>query len=261
MNAPIIPLFSSSASLKQGGIFTTEPAGSLAKSGLKRGPLSICDIAKQEDFKRLYLVEDRLANFPTAYRNLKEIGCDLVFGFKMTVCESMADKSEASLKTESHVIVWLAGGGGDDYKALMKLATVAAQDGFYYVPRIDWEGLNRWWHKDFLLALPFYSSFLAVNTLTFASIVPRLPAEPILLREIEQQVATDGLINQAIDGYLATNPGKEQRVKSVYYRTREDAKRFQLWRCILSRRQYEKPNDSMTSREFCLESWKELSHA
>ena len=255
----VIPLFHSAGSLKQGGIFTTEKAGALAKSGLKRGPLSVCDIAKQEGFKRLYLVEDRLVNFPTAFKNLKDVGCDLIFGLKLVVTERMADKNEASLKTESKVIIWMAGDGGEDYRALIKLATVAAQEGFYYVPRIDWDGLNRLWHKDFLLALPFYSSFLAQNTLTFATIVPRLPAAPICLREIGQDVATDQLINPAIDGYLAANPGTEQRVKSIYYRTRAEAKQFQLWRAALGRKSWDKPNDSMTSREFCLAAWKELS--
>jgi len=255
----VIPIFSTAASLKQGGIFTVEKAGSLAKSGHKRGPVSLCDLAKEEGFKRLYLVDDRMVNMPTAFKNLKDVGCDLIFGLKLVVCERMADKNEASLKTESKVIVWMAGDGGEDYRALIKLATVAAQEGFYYVPRIDWDGLNRLWHKDFLLALPFYSSFLAQNTLTFATIVPRLPAVPICLREIGQEVATDQLINPAIDGYLAANPGTEQRVKSIYYARREDAKRFQLWRAALGRKSWDKPNDSMTSREFCLTAWKELA--
>jgi hypothetical protein len=42
-----IPLFSVSSSLKQGGVFTVERAGAAKKSGRVKGPVSLCDIAKE----------------------------------------------------------------------------------------------------------------------------------------------------------------------------------------------------------------------
>lgn len=256
----ILPIFSTSASLKQGGVFTVERAGDKLKTGKKRGPVSLCDLAKEESLKQLHIVDSNFVSFFYAHKNLKEIGCQLVFGLKVVVCENMEDKSEASLKTESKVVIWMAGDGSEDYRALINLFTVAAQQGFYYVPRLDWKTLCRLWHKDLLFSLPFYSSFLAANTLTFSSIVPLLPVEkPILLME-DNELPTDGLLSDAVVRYAHATGSPIQPAKSVYYHHRSDARLFQIWRAVLSRgRQatWDKPNDGMLSREFCLDSWKE----
>ncbi len=257
----IIPLFSTAASLKDGGIFTVEKAGTAAKAGRKFGPVSLCDLAQENKLTQLHLVEDRMGNFMAAEKNLRAVGCSLVFGLKLTVCADMADKSEESFRTESKVIIFMAGEGDADYAALCNIHTAAAQDGFYYVPRIDWKTLKAMWHPQLLLALPFYSSFLAKNTLTFASIVPELPAgvTPILLRETGQCLPFDGLLHEAVDRYVATTGAAVQRVKSIYYPDRARARQFLVWRCILNRTTWDKPNqDGMCSREFCWEAYGEL---
>lgn len=255
----ILPLFSSAASLKQGGIFTVDKAGYLGKAGRKRGPVSLCDLAKQEKLTQLHLVDSTFVNFFSAYKNLKEVGCDLAFGLKVVVCEDMADKSEESFKTESKVIVFMKSGAG--YQPLCSLYSKAAKDGFYYIPRIDWKTLRKMWSEHFILALPFYSSFLAKNTLTFATISPDLPATPVALKEVNQQLPVDELLNDAVARYSAATGCPIQPAKSIYYKDRKDAKAFQIWRCILSRgATFDKPGmDGMCSREFCYEAYKELS--
>lgn len=255
-NSDIIPLFSTACSLKQGGIWTVEKAGAAAKAGRKHGPISLCDLAKQEGLKQVHVVDDRFANFFSAFKALKEVGCQLCFGLKVCVCDDMADKSEASLRNESNVVIWMNGDGSADYQALINLYTLAAQQGFYYAPRLDWKTLCAHWHGDLLLSLPFYSSFLARNTLTFASIVPQLPTAPLVLREVGQNLPFDGLIEGAIQRYVQATGVEVQRVKSVYYRNREDAKAWQVWRIILSRSSYDKPQmDGCYSREFSWESY------
>lgn len=258
-NPDVIPIFSTSASLKEGSVFTVAKAGAAAKAGLKNGPTSLCDLAKEEGLKQLHLVDDRWVSFMEGNKNLAAVGCQLVFGLKLTVCDDMADKTEASLKNESKVVIWMAGDGSADYHALINLYTRAAQDGFYYVPRLDWKTLKAGWHKDLILSLPFYSSFLAKNLLTFASIVPQLPVRPLLLREVGQELPTDELINEAVDRYAETVKAQVQPVKSIYYRDREGAKPWQVLRCILGRTNWDKPNDSHCSREFAYEAWKEAA--
>jgi DNA polymerase III alpha subunit len=260
-NSDIVPLFSTGASLKQGGIWTVEKAGAAKKAGRKHGPVSLCDLAKQEGLTQLHIVDDRFANMFAAQKALKETGCALVFGLKVTVCDDMADKSEASLRNESKVVIWMAGDGSADYQALINLYTLAAQQGFYYVPRLDWKTLKAQWHDSLLLSLPFYSSFLARNTLTFASIVPDLPAAPLVLREVAQELPFDTLIDDAVARYVQATGSEVQRVKSVYYRRREDAKAFMVWRCILNRgATWDKPNqDWMWSREFAWDAYRELT--
>lgn len=258
MNSAIIPLFSSSASLKQGGIFTVEKAGSAAKAGKKRGPVSLCDLAKQESLKKLHLVESNMVNFMSGYKNLKEVGCDLVFGLKVVVCEDVANKSETSFKTESKVIIFLKNSAG--YKNLIGLYSKAAQDGFYYVPRLDWKTICANWSDDLIIALPFYSSFLAVNTLTFSSIVPTLPAKPVLLSEMNKKLPFDGLLGDSVVRYAAANSAVLQPCHSIYYKNREDSKKWMIWSTILRRTTYDKPNmDFCCSREFCWQAFKEAT--
>lgn len=255
----IVPLFSTAASLKDGGIFTSEKAGVAAKAGRTHGAISLCDLAKEHGLTQLHVVDDRFANYFALYKNLKDIGCQLVFGLKMTVADDISDKSEASLKTESKVVIWMNGDGGMDYQTLIDFYTVAAQQGFYYQPRIDWKVLKAGWHDDLILSLPFYSSFLARNTLTFASIVPDLAAQPLLLREVDQRLPQDGLLDDALTRYAAATGAQTQLVKSIYYRNREDARAFQAWRAVLNRTTWDRPNDGMCSREFCWQSYQELT--
>ncbi len=257
----VIPLFYTSSSLKNGGIFTVEKAGASKKAGKTRAPVSLCDLAKEHNLKQLHLVATNWVDFMTAQKNLKEVGCDLVFGLKLVICENMTDKSEASFKSESSVVIWMAGDGSDDYRALINIFSVAANDGFYYVPRLDWKTLRAMWHKDLILSLPFYSSFLARNTLTFSTIVPQFPegVKPLILKEMGQEVATDGMLNRAIARYVEANQSEVQPVKSIYYKNRKDSKQWQIWRCILGRNTFDKPQDGHTSSEFSWESFQAKS--
>ncbi len=254
----IIPLFSTSASLKSGGIFTVNKAGDRERADApKKGPISICNIAKDEGLKKVFLVETNFVNFMLGYKNLKDAKADMVFGLKLVVCEDMNDKSDASFKTESKIIIFLK--DSDGYQALIKIYSKAAQDGFYYVPRIDWKTLKTMWSEHLILALPFYSSFLAKNTLTFATIVPDLPAKPLLLKEIGQELPFDSILNNVVDRYAASTDSIIQAVKSIYYFKREDAKKWMIWQCVLSRSTFDKPNmDHCSSKQFSYESYKEL---
>ena len=256
----IIPLFSTSASLKSGGIFTVNKAGDRERpDSPKKGPISVCNIAKDDGFKQVYLVETNFVNFMLGYKNLKDAKADLVFGLKLVVCEDMNDKNDTSFKTESKVIIFLK--NSDGYQALIKIYSKAAQDGFYYVPRIDWKTLKAMWSENLILSLPFYSSFLAKNTLTFASIVPDLPAKPVLLKEVGQEHPHDVILDDVILRYASSMEVTVQKVKSIYYMKRDDAKKWMIWSCILNRATWDKPNlDNCCSREFCYQSFLELKN-
>ena len=260
----IIPLFHSSSSGKQGGIFTFEEAGAAAKAGHVKGPVSLCDLAKAEGLKQLHLAASKFTDFMVAQKNLKKVGCDLVFGLKLVVCDDMAAKNDASLKTESRVVIFIrddAGGHGvGGYDVLKNIYTKAATDGFYYVPRIDWKTLKYLWSDRLILCLPFYSSFLAKNALTFAAMAPELPCVPVLLRERGQGMPFDDVLEGAVARYAKATGAVVEDVKSIYYKTRKDAKSYLVWRCSLNRSTYDKPNlDHFGSKEFCYESFKELA--
>ena len=254
----IIPLFSVSSSLKGGGVFTTEKAGAAKDSGRVRGPVSLCDLAKDEGMKKLTIVASNFADFMTGYKNLAKAGCDMAFGLKVVVCDDIAVKDEESLKSESKVVLFMR--SDKAYHALINLYTKAATDGFYYVPRLDWKTLRYMWSDELILGLPFYSSFLAKNTLTFAAITPDLPVKPVLLREAGQEMPFDDLLNGAVDQYAAASGAEVQPVKSIYYKRREDAKAWQVWQAILRRTGWDNPGlEHCCSREFSYESFKELT--
>lgn len=257
VTSTVTPLFSTSASLREGGIFTVDKAGTAAKAGLTHGPVSLCDLAKADSLTSLTLVESNFVSFFMAVKNLKSVGCDLRFGLKLIVCEDIADKSEASFKSESKVVIFLRTDQG--YESLIKLYSRAATDGFYYVPRLDWKSLKTRWSDHLILALPFYSSFIARNTMTFASIVPDLPAVPLVLTEIGQQMPYDSLLQDAVGRYAVANGCETEQVKSIYYPDRARARQWLTWRCVLGRASWDKPVDGVTSREFCWQAFKELN--
>lgn len=259
-NTEIVPLFSTSQSLGDGGIFTVEKAGAAEKLGRKYGPVSLCDLAKQNDLKRIHIVETKLGSFMEAEKNLRSIGCAMHFGFKVVVCDDMNDKSEASLKTESNVIIWPAVDTETVYERFIGIASKAATDGFYYRPRIDWKTIKAMWSDDLLISLPFYSSFLAKNSLTFATISPDLPCKPLVHREVGQFLPFDCVINNSIDRYVSSTGAEVQNVKTVYYKRRRDSKQFQVYRCDMNGTKWDKPNmDHMSSSEFSWESYCELT--
>lgn len=248
----VVPLFSTSASRKGGGIFTIDKAGSAAESKKFKGPINLVDLAKEEDLKQITLVESNFVNFMVAQKYFDKIGCQFRYGLKIVVCEDMAQKDENSIKNESKVIIFLKDDAG--YKKLCKIFTNASNEGFYYVPRISWSYLNDNLDDNLILALPFYSSFIAKNLLTFSSIIP-IVNNPLVLREVGQDLPFDNLINKAIDNY----GGQIQNVKTIYYKNRKDSKQFLIYRAILERETWDAPNiDHMSSKEFSWESYKNL---
>lgn len=249
----LIPLFSTCSSLKQGGIFTFE------EKPKKTGPVSIIKFVKEEGMKEIGFIESDFESFMVINKFIKPI-CKTIFGLKLVICNDLNDKSELSWKTESKVIIILK--DDDAYKILIKLFTKAATDGFYYYPRLDWKTLKEMWNKDgLMLCLPFYSSFLAVNTLTFNSIIPDLPENPIIFKEINGCLPFDSLLDKSVSNYASSNNLTIQPTKSIYYKNRNDAKSFLIWRTILNKSSWAKPEmEFMSSKEFCWESFKELKN-
>lgn len=231
-----------------------EKAGDKAKSGRKTGPVSICDLAKEENLKEITLVESNFVSFMSAYKNLDSIGVQLKFGLKLTVCEDIEARNEDSFKTESKVVIFM--GNDRAYKNLIKIYSTATNKGFYYVPRIDWKTLKSFWSEDLILAMPFYSSFLAKNILTFSAIAPDLPAKPLFLTE-SNLLPFDGLVKEAVAKYATVHNADVEPVKSIYYKNRSDARNWMIWQCILRRSTWDKPNiEHCTSQEFSWESFK-----
>ena len=141
------------------------------------------------------------------------------------------------------------------YKNFIKIYTRAATDGFYYHPRIDCATLKQLWHEGLILAFPYYSSYFAKNTLTFASIMPDFSfTKPIWLQETGQNHPFDQVLDKLFKGKQDV-----QKVKSIYYKDKSWIRAFMVWRATLQRSSFQKPNmDFLCSPHFSWEDYKLL---
>ena len=109
----MIPLFKSHYSLGR-SILTLED-----KNKADDYPDSIIQIAKENKFKELFLVEDNMSSFLEAYTNCKNNNIKLNYGLRISVTESMNDKTDESRTKNSKIILFFKNKKG--YESLTKL--------------------------------------------------------------------------------------------------------------------------------------------
>lgn len=243
-----IGLFKSHYSVGK-SILTLEKPAPLDTSG----PVSIFSIAKEYKLPQITIVDDSLSGFLQAYTYAKDLKIKLIFGLRITVCEDITDKSEASLKKNSKIIIFPKTSKG--YKTLIKLSTKASTEGFYYEPRLDYRLLNDNYSDDLLVAIPFYDSFLYNNTLRSHLCVPDFTSfNPIFFVE-DNNLPTDNLLEAKVNHY-AKDKYQIQKTQSLFYHKKEDFLAYLTFRCINNRTTLNKPNlDHMASDTFCVEHW------
>ncbi len=261
----ILPLFMTTYSYGQSTL-TLEEAGK-TKVG---NPPSIVDMAVEAGLKQVVIVDERFDALPEAQKVLSKSGIQLIFGLKLTVVPTMADKTPASHTNESSVIIFMKDaaptkGISPSYTDLIKIHNLAWTVGRYGVGRIDWVSLKRLWTPNLGLALPFFSSFLSRNLLTMATIVPDLPCVPWVFKEVDSHIPFAPFIEQAIDQFAATNEVRIQEVKSVYYRDAAAFKDYQIFRASRTRSKgksgtYSAPGvDNLSSDRFSFSAWQEVT--
>ncbi|MAH46116.1 hypothetical protein CMI37_09805 [Candidatus Pacearchaeota archaeon] len=214
---------------------------------------SIFDICEELKLKELILIDHNMSGFLQAYQNSKDLGIKLIFGIRLTICNDMSQKDADSLKTNNKIVILLKNEEG--YKRLIRIFSLAARDGFYYEPRIDYKNLKKEWSdEDLSMAIPFYDSYVFKNTLYSNICVPELDfTEPTYFLE-DNDLPFDNLIKLKVMNIS----NKTQKTQSIYYKNKEDFKAYLTFRCINNRSTLEKPEiEHMTSDEFCVESWKE----
>jgi len=243
----MIPLFKSHYSLGR-SILTLED-----KDEKDDYPDSIIQICKENKMKELYLVEDNMSSFLEAYSNCRKNNIKLNYGLRISVTESMTDKSEESKTKSSKIILFFKNKKG--YQQLTKLYSIAAKEGFYYEPRLDYETISKNWTDDLILCIPFYDSFIFNNTLKNSLCIPQFDfTKPIFFIE-DNDLPFDSLVKQKALSFAEKNDLKIYKAQSIFYKERKDFKAYLTFRCINNRSVLNKPNlDHMSSNEFCFES-------
>ncbi len=251
----VLPIFGSHFSLPQNGSLLTLEEPGKAKLG---GPVSIFDLVKEGGLKEVVIADDRPDGFISAYKVSTRLGIKLCYGLKLVVCADADIKDDASLTTESKVIIFAQ--DTDGYHKLVSIWSRAATRGFYYTQRTSWAWLREQWSGNLLLALPWASSFIAKNVLSFACIVPDLPCAPWVFREINTELPFTNLIDSAINRYIKENPiAQVQDTKSIYYTHKADFIPYQVLRAVGNRSSFACPNvDHLSVDTFSFEDWKAL---
>jgi DNA polymerase-3 subunit alpha len=247
----MIPLFKSHYSLGR-SILTLED-----KTKQDDYPDSIIQICKENKMNELFLVEDNMSSFLEAYFNCKNNNIKLNYGLRITITESINDKTDESRLKNSKIILFAKNKNG--HELLTKLYSIGAKTGFYYEPRLDYEILKSNWNEnDLILAIPFYDSFIFNNTLKNFICVPQFNfTKPIVFLE-ENDLPFDFLVKNKMMAFCKENDLEILNTKSIYYNKKKDFKTYLTFRCINNRSTLNKPElDHMSSNEFCLESYLE----
>ncbi len=258
----VLPIFVSHYSLpQQGSILTLEEPG----KGKMGGPTSVFDLAKEAGLKDVVLVDDRIDGALQGWKSANKAGVKLCFGIKLTICADGDIKDDASLTTESKVIIFARNGEANaeglpkGYSDLVRILNRANTRGYYYVSRSSWAWLKEQWTDNLTLALPWASSFIARNTLSFNRIVPDLPCVPWVFRERATDLPFAPLIDTAIDRYTKDNPAQVQDVKTCYYARKSDFLPYMVLRAIGQRESFASPGvDHLSADTFSFDDWKAL---
>jgi len=251
----MIPLWKSHYSIGGKSILT------LSDSSDEQGPDSIFSLIQSANLDKLILVEDTMVGFLEALKRSEELGVQLIFGLRISMCEDKSTPKKESLDNncEHKVIIFARNDMG--CKRLYGIYSSAFVKGDR---RIDEETLRKTWNSDDLeLVVPFYDSFIFNNTMGFNNCTPHLNEfNPSFFIE-RNGLPFDPLLEEKVLTYCKSFNHTPQLAKSIYYNKRNDFEAFQTYKCICSRnfgRQstLSRPNlDHLASREFCFESYLE----
>lgn len=263
--ADILPCFTSWYTMGNSLLSLEEPGK--AKLG---AALSVFDLSQEAKLQAVTLVEDRIDGLVQAYKVSSKLGVKLCYGIRFVVCSNLADKEPASRSTESRVTVFIRSTLG--HAPLLRLWSRAWTTGHFQhrhrqnvtsYGRLDWAALNELWDEHLMLGLPYFSSFVARNTLTMNAVVPHLPVtRPIMVfKEVGSELPFAPILDAAIDQFVAGRDDVEVvPCKTVLYNRRANFRPFVVKRCIHQHSTWEKPEvDHLVSDAFCFESWKELT--
>lgn len=216
---------------------------------------SIFHICKKNNIKQAFLVEDAPHGLMEAMFNSKKFGVDLILGLRFVVTENIKVKNEESLSSEHKVIILF------DERAksnIYKLYSKAATDGFYYLPRIDFNLINEFWCEGMYLVIPFYDSFIFNNSLRLNNSVPDFSKIKASFAIEDNGLCFDSLVSKRVKKYCEENNFEYFNAQSIYYENREDFLAYLTLKCIQKRSELEKPQmEHMSSSEFCMESFVE----
>lgn len=248
----VFPFFKSHYSLGR-SILTLEDPSKVSEDG----PDSVFALAAQRPDDRFFLVDDCISGIMEALTVATKLKSKMTYGLRLTYLDDASDKSEASLKKESKIVLLMK--NAKAYTDLVKLSTLASKDGFYYTPRLDYKMLKKIGTDNLTLVVPFYDSYLFRNNLETASVVPSFLSEfsDVYFSIEDNDLPFDYLANCLVrDAVFNMANAQVINTQSVFYGQKKDFLAYLTFRCIHNRTSLDKPNlDHMASDSFCYEEY------
>ncbi len=213
-------------------------------------PVSLLAVAKQHGLKQIIIAEDNISSFWKAHVLFKEANVQLIYGVSLTLCDNLSIEKDG-MRTNGDATIWLK--NDKAYFDFVKIYTEASTIGLHEGKRrITWARLNELWSDNFEISLPFYSSFIAQNTLQlFHSANPNFGKLKPTIFLADHNLPFDSCLRGAALKFASSHNLNTLESKEVRYYKPEDAYAAFVMRCILNRSTAEKPNlDSFSSRSF-----------
>lgn len=252
MTQKVFPMLKSHFSVGKSILTLDEPGTEVVG-----GPDSIFSLAKARPDDRFFVVEDSISGVMQALTVASKTKTKMTYGLRFTYLDDASDKSEASLKKESKIVLLMK--NSNAYTDLIKLSTLASKDGFYYLPRLDAKMLKKIGTSNLVLVVPFYDSYLFRNNLETASVVPSFLGEfPNVYFSIEDNDLPFDYLTECLVRDAVFNLSNAQVIytQSIFYAKKKDFLSYLTFRCIHNRTSLEKPNlEHMSSDSFCYENY------
>lgn len=249
----VIPLFKSHYSLGKSILTLETPSGKITQ------PTSIFDLLIQNKLNTLTLVEDNISGLLQASKHSQENKIKLIFGLRINFTEDCLHQNEESLKKRAKYIIFAKNPAA--YQDLIKIWSFAASSGFYYKPCLDFVQLKNFWTENLLLAVPFYDSFLYLNTFYSHQHVPDFSfTRPVFFFE-KQNLPFDDTLWERVKFYTESQKMDLLPAHSIFYTDAKDFLAYMTFRCIHNRGHssastLEKPElEHMGSNTFNFNHW------
>lgn len=245
----VLPCYKSHYSLGKSILTLEAPTGNIDNY-----PTSIFDLVLHSKKDFLCLVEDSMTGFLEASKNCQENKIKLIYGLRLDVTKSIENQDEKSLSSRAKYIIFAKNNAG--YQSLIKIWSFAAKEGFYYNPCIDFVNLKKFWNDNLTLVVPFYDSFLHLNSLEGHFHVPEFDTiKPKFMLE-RNGIPFDSYLRNKVLKFCEENKFDTIESQTIYYKSKLDFIAYMTFRCISERKTIEKPEfNHMCSDLFNFENW------
>ena len=245
----MIPLFKSTYSIGKSILTLDHP-----KETKEGGSDSIISIAQENKLKSVFLVEDSMIGFLDAYQKCKEHDIQLIFGLRISCCNSV---SEEDKKSSEHKIVLFAK-NDNGVKNLIRIFSLANKNGGF----VDSVFLQNNWSNDLMLCIPFYDSFIYNNNFRGKQCLPNFNFTKATYFVENNSLPFDLILKVKVEKWASARSEEIQQTKSIYYKNRKDFEAWQTYKCLCNRsfgkeQSLSSPNlEHCGSDSFCWEAFK-----